>query len=148
MTHRFKSIPRGEFNVYRSVCRKLDLDNRIVSGGILLVQLTFIKSLVYWAIIFPNLSFYLGRYVSSPTLIFDIEPNYPQDFPYAPLFTQTGSLAAIQSSSLLTAAEKVALFTTNAKNLFGSKLHCTYFPMCLMIFLTVRWLCRVIMMDW
>ena len=41
-----------------------------------------------------------------------------QDFPYAPSFTQPGSLAAVISSALLTDAERTALFTTNAVNAF------------------------------
>ncbi|KAF5369173.1 hypothetical protein D9615_009958 [Tricholomella constricta] len=45
------------------------------------------------------------------------------DFPYAPSFTQAGSLAAVQNSPLLTAAEKTALFTTNPRTLFGSKIN-------------------------
>jgi predicted TIM-barrel fold metal-dependent hydrolase len=41
------------------------------------------------------------------------------DFPYAPAFTQGPSLDAILASTLLTEAEKIALFTTNAHNLFA-----------------------------
>ncbi|KAG5634011.1 hypothetical protein H0H81_003895 [Sphagnurus paluster] len=48
------------------------------------------------------------------------------DFPYAPSFTQAGSLAAVQNTPLLTASEKTAVFTTNAKNLFDSKIRCKY----------------------
>ncbi|GLB34528.1 putative amidohydrolase [Lyophyllum shimeji] len=48
------------------------------------------------------------------------------DFPYAPSFTQPGSLAAVQNSPLLSPLERVALFTTNPQNLFGSKIDCTY----------------------
>ncbi|KAJ2933700.1 hypothetical protein H1R20_g3361, partial [Candolleomyces eurysporus] len=44
------------------------------------------------------------------------------DFPYAPIFTQAGSLAAVKASTLFTAAEKTAIFKGNAANLFGSKL--------------------------
>lgn len=51
--------------------------------------------------------------------------NFLQDFPYAPSFTQVGSLAAVQESPLLTDAEKIALFTTNPETLFGSKINCT-----------------------
>jgi len=66
---------------------------------------------------FHQISGLLGYNIPKSQLLFGT------DFPYAPIFTQTGSLAAIQNSPLLTAAEKLALFTTNAKNLFGSKLH-------------------------
>ncbi|KAJ2919817.1 hypothetical protein MD484_g579, partial [Candolleomyces efflorescens] len=44
------------------------------------------------------------------------------DFPYAPIFTQAGSLAAVKASTLFSAAEKTAIFKTNAQNLFGNKL--------------------------
>ncbi|KAF9462714.1 hypothetical protein BDZ94DRAFT_703929 [Collybia nuda] len=44
------------------------------------------------------------------------------DFPYAPSFTQAASLAAVKASSLLSAAERTALFTTNPKALFGNKI--------------------------
>ncbi|KIK64742.1 hypothetical protein GYMLUDRAFT_160528, partial [Collybiopsis luxurians FD-317 M1] len=43
------------------------------------------------------------------------------DFPYAPDVLQPGSLAAIEDSELLSAADKTMLFTTNAQNLFGEK---------------------------
>ncbi|KAG6915741.1 hypothetical protein DXG01_010038 [Tephrocybe rancida] len=44
------------------------------------------------------------------------------DYPYAPSFTQAASLAAVQASTAITAAQKVALFTTNPTTLFGSKI--------------------------
>ncbi|KAG6865411.1 hypothetical protein C0991_002905 [Blastosporella zonata] len=44
------------------------------------------------------------------------------DFPYAPSYTQAGSLGAVQASTAITAAQKTMLFTTNPQNLFGSLL--------------------------
>ncbi|KAF8646953.1 hypothetical protein AX16_007044 [Volvariella volvacea WC 439] len=48
---------------------------------------------------------------------------YGTDFPYAPSFTQAGSLAAVQNSPLLTSAEKSALFSSNPQNLFAGKIN-------------------------
>ncbi|KAF5371793.1 hypothetical protein D9758_003524 [Tetrapyrgos nigripes] len=50
-----------------------------------------------------------------------VHPTTPvmKDFPYAPSFTQAGSLAAIQGSDLLSGDDKTKLFTTNAEGLFG-----------------------------
>lgn len=42
-----------------------------------------------------------------------------QDFPYAPGFTQAGSLNAVVSSVLLSASELTGLFSTNARNAFS-----------------------------
>ncbi|KDR76426.1 hypothetical protein GALMADRAFT_246767 [Galerina marginata CBS 339.88] len=47
---------------------------------------------------------------------------YGTDFPYAPLAPQAPSLAAVKNSPLFTAAEKTAIFRTNAQNLFGNKI--------------------------
>ncbi|KAF5336606.1 hypothetical protein D9611_006457 [Ephemerocybe angulata] len=44
------------------------------------------------------------------------------DFPYAPIFTQAGSLAAVKNSPLFTDTEKTAIFKTNAQNLFQNQL--------------------------
>ncbi|KAG6833103.1 hypothetical protein H0H87_011514, partial [Tephrocybe sp. NHM501043] len=44
------------------------------------------------------------------------------DYPYAPSFTQAGSLAAVLASTVVTAEQKTLLFTTNPTNLFGSKI--------------------------
>ncbi|EDR03315.1 uncharacterized protein LACBIDRAFT_295281 [Laccaria bicolor S238N-H82] len=44
------------------------------------------------------------------------------DYPYAPSFTQPGSLAAVKASTLFTDAEKTAIFSGNAQNLFGNKI--------------------------
>ncbi|KAG6814703.1 hypothetical protein H0H93_012550 [Arthromyces matolae] len=44
------------------------------------------------------------------------------DFPYVPSFTQAGSLEAIEDSTAITAEDRILLFTTNSKNLFGSKI--------------------------
>jgi predicted TIM-barrel fold metal-dependent hydrolase len=46
------------------------------------------------------------------------------DFPYAPSFSQGPSLDAILASPLLTDAEKIALFTTNACTLFAGLIPC------------------------
>ncbi|KAF8156882.1 hypothetical protein B0H34DRAFT_657833 [Crassisporium funariophilum] len=51
---------------------------------------------------------------------------YGTDFPYAPLAPQAGSLAAVKNSPLFTAAEKTAIFRTNAQALFGNKINCEY----------------------
>ncbi|KAF8163694.1 hypothetical protein B0H34DRAFT_696470 [Crassisporium funariophilum] len=48
---------------------------------------------------------------------------YGTDFPYAPLQVQAGALAAVKNSPLFTAAEKTAIFSTNAESLFGDKLN-------------------------
>lgn len=45
------------------------------------------------------------------------------DFPYAPIFTQAASLAAVKNSPLLSAAEKQAVFVDNAKRLFDGKIN-------------------------
>ncbi|KXN86696.1 2-amino-3-carboxymuconate-6-semialdehyde decarboxylase [Leucoagaricus sp. SymC.cos] len=55
----------------------------------------------------------LGYNISESQLLFGT------DYPYAPLFTQAGSLGAILSSPLLTDAERDALFSTNAGNTFA-----------------------------
>ncbi|KAF9057165.1 hypothetical protein BJ165DRAFT_12756 [Panaeolus papilionaceus] len=47
---------------------------------------------------------------------------YGTDFPYAPLAPQTPSLNAVKTSPLFTAADKAAIFRTNAQNLFGNKI--------------------------
>ncbi|KAH6902444.1 hypothetical protein BKA70DRAFT_1229091 [Coprinopsis sp. MPI-PUGE-AT-0042] len=47
---------------------------------------------------------------------------YGTDLPYAPSFTQAGSLAAVKASTLFTAQEKTAIFRTNAQTLFGNKI--------------------------
>jgi len=47
---------------------------------------------------------------------------YGTDFPYAPLPPQAPSLAAVKNSPLFTAAQKTAIFTTNAQALFGDKI--------------------------
>jgi predicted TIM-barrel fold metal-dependent hydrolase len=47
---------------------------------------------------------------------------YGTDYPYAPIFTYGPSLAAVQNSNFVTDAQKTALFTSNAQNLFGNRL--------------------------
>jgi len=65
---------------------------------------------------YHQISGLLGYGIPKSQLVFG------SDYPYAPLFTQAGSLAAIQNCPLLTAADKTAIFSSNAVNLFGSKL--------------------------
>lgn len=55
----------------------------------------------------------LGYEVPKTQLVFGT------DFPYAPGFTQPGSLNAVLSSTLLTDAERKALFATNTQNAFA-----------------------------
>ncbi|TFK36383.1 hypothetical protein BDQ12DRAFT_686809 [Crucibulum laeve] len=47
---------------------------------------------------------------------------YGTDYPYAPAFTQAGSLNAVKNSALFTAVEKTAIFRSNAVTLFGNKI--------------------------
>ncbi|KAF9014208.1 hypothetical protein BDQ17DRAFT_1342277 [Cyathus striatus] len=47
---------------------------------------------------------------------------YGTDYPYAPSYTQPGSLAAVKASTLFTSDEKSAIFRSNAVTLFGSKI--------------------------
>ena len=57
-----------------------------------------------------------------------------QDYPYAPSFTQAGLLGAVKASTLFTDAEKTAIFSGNAKNLFGDKIKCTFLLFMLFLF--------------
>jgi predicted TIM-barrel fold metal-dependent hydrolase len=58
-------------------------------------------------------------------LAYGVPPSqllFGTDYPYAPGFTQTGSLAAVQNSQWVNAAQKAALLSTNAETLLGSRL--------------------------
>ena len=68
---------------------------------------------LFGTVSFLRLSFTTIKLLLNPSI---------QDFPYAPIFTQAGSLAAVKASTLFSAAEKTAIFKTNAQNLFGNKL--------------------------
>jgi hypothetical protein len=98
---------------------------RPVSGGILQALPITIRFKVYLRTASPNRNFSLAPFVTSTfSRRNDLRshPSFFQDFPYAPLFTQAASLAAIKGSSLLSAVEQTALFVTNPKALFAGKI--------------------------
>ncbi|KAH6912814.1 hypothetical protein BKA70DRAFT_1265086 [Coprinopsis sp. MPI-PUGE-AT-0042] len=65
---------------------------------------------------FHQISGLLGMEIPKSQLL------YGTDLPYAPSFTQAGSLAAVKSSLLFTLAEKTGIFRSNAQRLFGNKI--------------------------